>query len=313
MEMFIALCMGVLVYTLVYLAFHEKGRRADVVRRRLENIDSISQKEIAADEEMTKPLFDRFFRPMLKSVSDSFAKLMPRAFGGDASGAAASGLKKMLVQAGYSVGVTEYNAIRFFVVLIFGLLFTLPAVFLHAGPRGIVLSCLFGILAGYTVLRFSLTATITGRRKKIEQQLPDVLDLLSISVEAGLSFEQAINHIINSLEGPLIDEFTVTYREMTMGRSRKDALTQLGERCGDEDIRSFTGALVQAGQLGISLRNLLRSQADAIRQSRRARIQEKSMKISIKILFPMLLFIFPVIFIVVIGPAIVNVLKVIHS
>jgi tight adherence protein C len=151
--------------------------------------------------------------------------------------------------------------------------------------------------------------SIKRRNQQIEQQLPDVLDLLSVSVEAGLGFEQAVQHVTTNMEGPLIDELTVTYREMSMGRSRKDALALLAERCDIEEVKSFAGALAQAAQLGISIKNVLRSQSTAMRQSRRAKVQEKAMKVSVKMLFPMLIFIFPVIFIMLLGPAVVNVLK----
>lgn len=142
----------------------------------------------------------------------------------------------------------------------------------------------------------------------MERQIPDVLDMISVNVEAGLGFEQAILHVINNFEGPLIDEFTITYREMTMGRSRKEALQQLGIRCNIEDMKTFTGAVIQAGKLGISLKNVLRTQAAAIRQSRREKIREKAMKISIKMLLPMVMFIFPVIFIMLMGPAMIKIM-----
>ena len=109
----------------------------------------------------------------------------------------------------------------------------------------------------------------------MEQQLPDVLDLLSVSVEAGLGFEQAIHHITTNMNGPLIDELIVTYREMSMGRTRKDALTLFAQRCDIEEIKSFVGALIQAAQLGISMKNVLRSQSAAMRQARKQRCRKK--------------------------------------
>ena len=136
-----------------------------------------------------------------------------------------------------------------------------------------------------------------------------MLDLLSVSVAAGLGFERAMLHIINSMDGPLIDEFTVTYREMSMGRSRKDALTLLGERCGVEDLTAVTGALVQAGQLGIPIRNVLQTQSAAIRRTRRAKVQEKAAKVSTKILLPMIVFIFPVLILVLLGPSLISIVE----
>jgi tight adherence protein C len=143
----------------------------------------------------------------------------------------------------------------------------------------------------------------------MEQQLPDVLDLLSINVEAGLGFEQALLQVIGHFEGPIIDELTITYREMTMGRPRREALVLLGERCGLNEVKTFVGAMVQAEQLGISIKNVLRTQAASMRDNRRSKVQEKAMKISVKIMLPMVGLIFPVLFIVLMGPAVVKIME----
>ena len=221
----------------------------------------------------------------------------------------ASMQKKMLNQAGLPLSVAEFRIIRLLVITGLAFLIGLITLVLTGSFKNALLGLTVGLFFGYTGMRFFLTKTIKKRKRLMEQQLPDVLDLLSVSVEAGLGFEQAISHITHNMEGPLIDEFTVTSREMGMGRTRKDALALLGERCDIEEIRSFAGALAQASQLGISIKNVLRSQAAAMRQSRRAKVQEKAMKVSVKMLFPMLIFIFPVIFIMLLGPALVNVLK----
>lgn len=314
MEYLVAFSGAVLVYCLFELALRGKAARAEAVRRRLETIAGASNKETARGEELSRPFSERIFRPAVKSAADFLARLLPGRFqAGAATGPKQlTGLKKRLVQAGSSLSVAEYGALRLVVLFVSGGAFALPAVCLRLRAFSVLLFALAGIFAGYALTRFFLAAAIARRQRAIERQLPDALDLLSISVEAGLGFEQALGHVVASMSGPLIDEFTVTSREMSMSRSRRDALTQLGERCDIEEVRSLTGALVQAGQLGIPLRNLLRAQSEALRQQRRAKIQEKSMKISVEILFPMLIFIFPVLFIVILGPAIVNVMKVLH-
>ncbi len=168
---------------------------------------------------------------------------------------------------------------------------------------------LVGAYAGYALMRFYLGARVTNRRRSMEQQLPDVLDLLSINVEAGLGFEQALLQVIGHFEGPIIDELTITYREMTMGRPRREALVLLGERCGLNEVKTFVGAMVQAEQLGISIKNVLRTQAASMRDNRRSKVQEKAMKISVKIMLPMVGLIFPVLFIVLMGPAVVKIME----
>jgi tight adherence protein C len=216
----------------------------------------------------------------------------------------------MLIRAGFTIGTAEYTLIRFLVIAGLGVLLAAGAFLLTKEASSMTPGLLLGLFLGYVIMRYHLALTITKRRGDMERQLPDVLDLLSLSVEAGLGFEQALYHIINHFTGPLIDELSITYREISMGRTRRDALTYLGERCDIGDIKSFAGALVQSSQLGISLKNVLRSQSTAIRQAKKNKIEEKAMKISVKILVPMVLFIFPVVFIVLLGPAILNIMEV---
>lgn len=317
MEFLVAVPGAVLAYCLLDLALRGRAKRIGAVRRRLETIAGTPENEAARAGELNRPFSERILRPVAKSAAGFLARTLPGLFKAGESGAAAgpkqlAGLKKRLIQAGFSLSVSEYGALRLLVLLICCGASALPAVFLHLRALGVLLSALLGLLAGCVLLRAFLAAAVAKRRREIERQLPDALDLLCIGVEAGLGFEQALGHVVASMSGPLIDEFTVTCREMAMGRSRRDALVQMGERCGVEEVRSFAGALVQAGQLGIPLRNLLRAQSEALRQQRRARIQEKSMKVSVKIIFPMLLFIFPVIFIVILGPAVVSIMKILH-
>lgn len=312
MEILAVLLLGISVYLLIVIIFQPVGERLDTVKRRLEFIGN-AKKTIVLNEEMTKPLSERFIKPLLKSMAE---KISISDKNGDANSfriRQANKLKKMLSQAGLELSAAEYGVVR--MLVIFGLagLFGLLALAMHATLINVFLLAFIGLFIGYVGLRFFLASTITKRKMSMERQIPDMLDLLSVSVEAGLGFEQALYHIINHMEGPLIDELTVTYREMTMGRPRKEALTLFGERCDIEELKSFVGALIQATQLGISIKNVLRTQATAMRQSRKAKVQENAQKISIKMLIPMVLFIFPVIFIIILGPAIVNVLAVLKK
>lgn len=315
MEGLIALFIGIIVYSLILFAFHTRAEWTDTVKRRLAIIANSTKKNLIIDDEMSLPISERIFKPMLRVIIAAFLRFLPKtqdAGRGDESGKRQQQydkLKKTLILAGLTIGTAEYSIIRLLAIAGTGFLFGLFAFFARADRSGVFFTFFMGLVLGYTVMRYYLMALVTKRKKSMEQQLPDVLDLLSVSVEAGLGFEQAINHIVNNMQGPLINELTVTYREMSMGRTRRDALILLGDRCDIEEIRSFVGALVQAGQLGISMRNVLRSQAAAMRQARKAKVQEKAMKVSIKILIPMILFIFPVIFIIALGPALVTVME----
>jgi tight adherence protein C len=147
------------------------------------------------------------------------------------------------------------------------------------------------------------------RREAIRAQLPDALDLLAVSVEAGLGFDGAVAKMTEHMDGPLAEEFSLTLGEMRIGESRHDALKKLAERAGAAEVASFTRAIIQADQLGISLGRILRVQAVDSRLKRQAIAEERAMKSPIKMLFPTVLFIFPAMFIVILGPAMLNLLE----
>ena len=154
-----------------------------------------------------------------------------------------------------------------------------------------------------------LNKSAAVRKKKIRRQLPDILDLLTISVEAGLGFEQAIDRITESVPGPLSDEFSRMIGEMRAGSSRSDALLGLEHRTGVEEVKSFVLSMVQADQFGVSIGRVLRAQADEMRIKRRQIAQEAAQKAPVKMLLPMTFLIFPALFVVILGPAILNIME----
>lgn len=309
MTIYIALLFGILIFCCVTLALQKKGERHDALQRRLLDIANNAPKSYMADDELSLPFSERFskmvIKPMLSFLAQYLRK-MPKQLSGD--NPKTEKLKRQVYQAGLAIGVQEYQIIRIAVILgaaVFVLMLTL---FTGQSIKYCLLAPLFGAYVGYAFLRFDLSSRINKRRKAIEKQLPEVLDLLSINVEAGLGFEQAISHVIENLEGPLIDELTITYREMSMGRKRREALLLFGDRCDINEVKSFVGSIIQAGELGISIKNVLCSQAVTMRRNRRNKVEEKAHKISIKILLPMVIFIFPVIFIILMGPAVVRII-----
>src|ERR671931_1399424 len=159
---------------------------------------------------------------------------------------------------------------------------------------------------GFIAPSFVVSSKGRRRQNKVSADLPDALDLLAVSVEAGLGFDGAVSKLTEHMEGPLIDEFELALGEMRIGESRADALKKMAERVDVHEMASFVRAIVQADQLGISLGRLLRVQATDARLKRQAAAEEKAMKAPIKMLFPMVLFIFPAMFIVILGPAFLN-------
>ena len=144
------------------------------------------------------------------------------------------------------------------------------------------------------------------RRELVRAQLPDALDVLAVSVEAGLGLDGAIVKLTEHMEGPLIEEFALTLGEIRIGESRHEALKKLTERVPTPEVAAFVRSVIQADQLGISLSRILRVQAADSRLRRQAAAEEKAMKAPIKMLFPTVLFIFPAMFLVILGPALLN-------
>ena len=154
-----------------------------------------------------------------------------------------------------------------------------------------------------------LNGKVEARQKAISRALPDVLDLLVISVEAGLGFEQAVDRVIQNVPGELADEFARVLGETQAGSSRADALRGLQERVDIPEVRSFALAMIQADTFGVSIGRVLRAQADEIRVKRRQLAHERAQKAPVKMMIPMVLCIFPALFVVVLGPAMINISK----
>jgi tight adherence protein C len=177
------------------------------------------------------------------------------------------------------------------------------------GVGGLLFGALFLGAVGFLAPDYGLTLKARGRKERIRADLPDALDLLAVSVEAGLGFDAALAKINEHMEGPLAEEFGLTLSEMRIGESRSEALKRLSERVDAQELSAFTRALIQADQLGTSLGRILRVQAADARLRRQAAAEERAMKAPIKMLFPTVLFIFPAMFLVILGPAILNVQK----
>lgn len=308
MHMIIALMIGVVTYLLLMRVFQKKRMEEEALSRRLGEIERKRSGgyQSQRQEILDQPFFDRTIRPLLEAIGGKLKKF-PGYFGKSNDGELK--LQQQLNQAGSTMKVTEYTALRVGITAVTTVLAVLMVLLTDAQITNKILYLVMGIFGPYIVMRYALAGRVTRRKALIEQQLPDVLDLMSVSVEAGLGFEQAIEYIVSNMEGELIDELSITSREIAMGRSRRSAFLLLGERCGADTVKSFVGALVQAMDMGISMKVLLSSQAESMRLHRKRVVEEKAMKLSTKLLFPLVFFIFPAIFIVLLGPALMNIMQ----
>ena len=166
-----------------------------------------------------------------------------------------------------------------------------------------------GIYLVFALERFSLAGKIKKRKEAIYHALPDMMDLLNVSVTAGLGFDQAITYISDKGEGPLYEELATTQREITLGKPRAEALGAFADRCDNSEIKTFVGACLQADAMGSSLRNILRIQSDTIRETHKQDVETKINQLPVKILFPIVFCIFPCLFMVLLGPAALTALE----
>ena len=185
------------------------------------------------------------------------------------------------------------------VIVIFG---TLLGMFPISGLLGMGLGLAVGAMLVILPDK-RLDSSVTARKLSMQRNLPDIMDLLTISVEAGLGFEQALDRVIAAVPGPLTDEFARMMGEVRAGASRADALRAMDERCNMEEIKAFTMAIIQADAYGISIGRVLRGQAEEMRIKRRQRAQELAQKTPVKMLLPITLCIFPPLLVVILVPA----------
>ncbi len=261
------------------------------------------QVENQRDQELLAPLRERLLGPMVNAFSRLGGRFNPPDY--------VESVRRKHVQAGiYSADrVERFLAAR---ILCFALVpFWLGFVFIlnPLQMSGMLQLVLAGVgVAGLAIGPNSrLNNKVAVRAAGIQRSLADVLDLLVISVEAGLGFEQAVDRVIENVPGDLSDEFARVLGETSAGSTRADALRGLQERVDLPEIRSFVLAMIQADRFGVSIGRVLRSQADEMRIKRRQLAQEKAQKAPVKMLIPMVFCIFPALFVVILGPALINI------
>jgi len=274
----------------------------DAVQQRLSQL--VVAPQTLEEMELQQPFFERTMRPMVKRLST-----LGRRGGADEGGGIAR-TEARLERAGYPGGLrgADWVGVKLLVAIVLGIILLLLGLLLG----GITLGFLFGVVGlifGYIIPEYWLGKRISKRSLDMVLQLPDALDLLIISVEAGLGFDAALAKVVEKMDGPLVDEFRQALAEVRMGRTRRDALRDVAKRADARPISNFIGAIVQAEQLGVPIARVLQVQSQQLRIERRQRAEEAAAKAPIKMLFPMVGCIFPTIFIVILGPAVITVVK----
>ena len=273
--------------------------RQDTVQQRLSQL--VVQPKSLEEMELEQPFFDRTVRPLIKRL----ARMRKSDEGGMIARAEAR-----LARAGHPGGLrgADWMGVKMLAAIV-GALAGAGLGMLLGGP---MLALLFAVALlgfGYVITEYWLSKRIQKRSTELVLQLPDALDLLTISVEAGLGFDAALAKVVEKMDGPLVDEFSQALAEVRMGRSRRDALRDVAQRADARPVSNFIGAIVQAEQLGVPIAKVLQIQSQQLRIERRQRAEEAAAKAPVKMLFPMVGCIFPTIFVVILGPAVVTVIR----
>jgi tight adherence protein C len=294
----VASAFGAVLAAGVFVAF-ELRQRAEV-REALRQLDEY-QIENVREQAMLAPATDRLIKPLIERISRLTGRFTPAGY--------TDQVRHKLEIAG-NVGNLDVD--RFLAFKVFGAV-TIPFWFWFipsmAGLHGLVGLLAIGVLSfgSFQLVDIKVNRKIAERQKDISRRLPDILDLLVISVEAGLGFEQAIDRTIASVPGALSDELRRSLQEIRVGSTRAEALRAMDERCEVPELRGFVLAILQADTFGVSIGRVLRAQADEMRIKRRQKAQEKAMKAPVKMLFPLLFCIFPSLFVIILGPAAIQI------
>jgi tight adherence protein C len=273
----------------------------DPVQARLTQLGSMQAKNLE-ELELQQPFIERTLRPFANRVSGSVSRMASSSF--------TERTEKRLALAGNpgDLRVADWLAIKgigaIVGAILFFFLFVIVGLLGFPVYIGFVMSVI-GAFFGYTIPEFWLGGRVKKRQKAILMMIPDALDLLTISVRAGLGFDAALAKVVEKLQGPLSDEFRRALAEVRVGKARRDALRDIVARTEVVPLTNFIGAIVQAEQLGVSISKVLQVQSEQLRIERRQRAEEQAAKAPIKMLFPLVGCIFPSLFIVILGPAII--------
>jgi len=256
------------------------------------------------DEEMSVSFKNRIATPFFNSISRFFSNFFPSK--------AITNLNRKLLNANgfYGLNAEQFLGLCLIAGIFLAVIIVDLMVISNKPTSKIITYGLLTFAIGLFLPYALLEQMIAKRKIALQQELPDVLDLLTVSVEAGLGFDGALVKLSEKMKGQMVDEFTRMLQEIRIGVSRKDALRALAERCDVQDISLFTGALIQADQLGVSISKVLRIQSLDMREKRKQRAEEQGMKAPIKMLFPLVFFIFPALLIVLLGPAVIQMVEI---
>jgi tight adherence protein C len=299
---FLVISVSAFIFAMVLLCFSDTIKRQKIKDR---YIKQLKNEEVYLDQELQKSLYQRFIDPILNKIKKRVNRISRRNRK-DETGRL-MGLNRELQLAGISMAVGVFITVR--LALILGFLITaLLVIFLTKtdGILSLMILLIFMILS-ILIPRMYIRSRINSRRQSISNQLPNVMDMMSVNIEAGLGFDAAMLSVTDHFKGPLPDELLRVHREIQMGIPRREALTSLSLRTDVDELKTFASAVIQSERYGTPVINVLRTQAQELRILRRQKAEESAHKAPVKMLLPMVAFIFPVLFIILLGPAVLEI------
>lgn len=284
-----------------YILYEAVLMPKQVVKERLDNVKVMADTRDAFDEEMRESFAERVINPVYERMIQALGNLAP------------SSIKKQyeqLLSSSGTQGTMKFNNI-IAIQLMLGLLLAFGTHFLmrltEQPTNGIYV--FLAAAAGFLLPYSSLKTKSRKRIEAIEYALPSFLDVLYVSVEAGLAFDLAIYRTTDKMKGPLSEELLFTMNEISKGRGRSEALREMVKRTQVSDLATFVTSIIQAEEMGSNIGNVLRIQADTMRVNKRQRAETQAAKIPTKMLFPIVFFMFPALFVVILGPAVLNIME----
>ncbi|MFZ5967149.1 MAG: type II secretion system F family protein [Bacillota bacterium] len=286
----------------IFLFFVLGEERKQWVKQRLKLYvdDDKKDSKNLKDRLQTEPFLKRIFYPFFYEIKRSFKRKI--------SDEKEAKIEMKLLQAGNPQGMSpvDFRLFQMALLLLLPTLLGILSFFLKKHVGVTLLFILIGITGGVIIPHYYLSSRIKKRSHQALRELPDVVDLLTVSLEAGLGFDAALSKLISKKDGILVSEFHRCLEEIRLGKTRREALAGVRDRVLVDPLNVLISSIIQAEKLGISMVHILRIQSHEVRQQRKQRAEEEAMKAPIKMLFPLILFIFPSLFIVLLGPAVIQ-------
>jgi len=293
-----ALIISIVVFASVSLLVVALSRpRLSAIEARITSL----RNQVASGQvsELALPFEERVLAPLVQGFGRRLSNFLPVTF--------LAGIQKSLATAGLQM--TAITFVTFWAICggLFGSLGLLAIVVLGGfSAQGLMGLIVMGGI-GFLVPWMWLKSAVRSRQRLILRALPDALDLVTTCVEAGLGLDAALGRVAEQMKGPLASEMGQTLSEISMGRLRREALADLGTRTDVQELISFVNAVIQAEQLGVSVAQVLKVQSDQMRTRRRQKAEQQAHEAAIKMIFPLVLFIFPAFMVVILGPAVINI------